>query len=62
MPIEMHCRQTVFAFVSDPGLSTFLLILALIRQTVFKKDPVDLVVGDMDTMLKFDDLFETPCA
>jgi len=52
----------VFAFVSYPGLSTFLLILALICQTVFKKDLVDLVVGDMDTMFEFDDLFETSCA
>ena len=52
----------MFAFVSDPGLSALFLVLALIRQTVFKKDLVDLVVGDMDTMLEFDDLFEASCA
>jgi len=61
MPIKMYCRQTVFPFVSDPSLSAFLLILTLISQSVFKKDLVDLVVRDMDTMLEFDDLFETPC-
>ncbi len=27
-----------------------------------KKDLVNLVVGDMDAVLEFDDLFETPCA
>jgi hypothetical protein len=62
VPIKVNCSKAVLSFISDPGLSAFLLLFILIGQASLKKNLMDRIMWNMSAIFLLDDFLDAPCS